>query len=54
MPVPTPTNMKPSWLTVEYASTFLMSFCAKPMIAANSAVAAPTSATIAIAAGASA
>jgi hypothetical protein len=30
--------MKPSWLTVEYASTFLKSFCAKPMIAANSAV----------------
>ena len=46
--------MKPSWLTVEYASTFLKSFCAKPMIAANTAVSAPTIATIASAAGASA
>ena len=53
-PVPTPANMKPSWLTVEYASTFLKSFWAKPMIAANSAVAAPTIATIASAAGVSA
>ena len=51
-PVPTPANMKPSWLTVEYASTFLKSFWAKPMMAANSAVAAPTRATIASMAGA--
>ena len=28
-PTPTPRNMKPSWLTVEYASTFLMSFCTR-------------------------
>src|SRR4051794_17379771 len=34
--------MYPSWLTVEYASTFLMSFCDTAMVAANSAVAAPT------------
>ena len=38
--------------TVEYASTFLMSVCARPMVAANSAVAAPTTATVAMAAGA--
>ncbi len=28
LPVPAATNMKPSWLTVEYASTFLRSVCA--------------------------
>ena len=38
-------NMKPSCDTVEYASTFLMSFCVMPMVAANNAVAAPTKAT---------
>ena len=38
-------NMKPSCETVEYASTFLMSFCVMPMMAAKIAVAAPTSAT---------
>jgi hypothetical protein len=43
--------MNPSWLTVEYASTFLKSFCANPMIAAKSAVAAPVRATIAMIAG---
>src|SRR5208282_3403415 len=43
-PTPIAANMYPSWLTVEYASTFLMSFCAMPMVAANSAVAPPTSA----------
>ena len=47
-------NMKPSWLTVEYASTFLMSFCAKAMAAATTAVSAPIIITTAIEAGASA
>jgi len=53
-PAPTPMNMYPSCETVEYARTFLMSVCAKPMIAAKSAVAAPTSITTAEVAGASA
>src|SRR3954465_2380167 len=38
--------MKPSWLTVEYASTFLMSFCTQPIVAASNAVAAPVTAMI--------
>ena len=50
-PTPTPTNMKPSWLTVEYAKTFLMSVCAKPIVAAYKAVNAPTQATTVIASG---
>src|ERR1041384_6281853 len=33
-PTPTPMNMKPSCDTVEYASTFLMSFCEVPIWAA--------------------
>ena len=41
-PDPTARNMYPSWLTVEYASTFLMSFWATAIVAANNAVAAPT------------
>ncbi len=44
-PTPTPRNMNPSWDTVEYASTFLMSFCTSPMLAANRAVKHPTPAT---------
>src|SRR5437867_11874120 len=44
--------MYPSCDTVEYASTFLMSVCASPMLAANSAVSAPTTATVSIAPGA--
>ena len=40
-PTPTPRNMKPSWLMVLYASTFLMSFCTSAIVAAKSAVAAP-------------
>jgi hypothetical protein len=36
--------MYPSWLTVEYARTRLMSFWATAMVAANSAVAAPMTA----------
>src|SRR5256885_10814641 len=47
-PTPTPRNMNPSWLTVEYASTFLMSFCTSPIVAAKNAVAAPIVATVAI------
>src|SRR6185295_1655863 len=47
-------NMKPSWETVEYASTFLMSYCTKPMVAANIAVAAPVTAMVVIATGESA
>ncbi len=43
--------MNPSWLTVEYASTFLMSFCASPIEAANTAVNPPTTATTSIAVG---
>ena len=42
MPVPAATNMKPSWLTVEYASTFFRSVCANAMNAAPSAVMSPT------------
>ena len=40
--MPAATNMKPSWLTVEYASTFLRSVCANAMNAATSAVSRPT------------
>src|SRR5262249_4025830 len=53
-PTPTPMNMKPSWLTVEYASTFLMSYWKKPIVAAKSAVKTPTNATKVIAPGESA
>src|SRR4051812_23858295 len=45
-PEPTARNMYPSWLTVEYASTFLMSRWLTATVAANSAVAAPTIAII--------
>jgi hypothetical protein len=44
-PTPMARNMYPSWLTVEYASTRLMSFWTMPMVPANSAVAAPITAT---------
>ena len=44
-PTPIARNMYPSWLTVEYASTRLMSFWTMPMVPANSAVAAPMTAT---------
>ena len=47
-------NMYPSCETVEYASTFLMSFCATAMVAANTAVSAPVHAITADAPGASA
>src|SRR3954454_6302428 len=46
--------MKPSWLTVEYASTFLMSFCTQPIVAASNAVAAPVTAITASDTGATA
>src|SRR5262245_42468148 len=39
--------MYPSWLTVEYASTRLMSYCTSAMDAARIAVSAPTVATTA-------
>ena len=52
-PTPSARNMYPSWLTVEYASTRLMSFCTRPIVAAKIAVTAPTVATTAIATGAS-
>jgi len=45
-PEPIAKNMKPSWETVEYASTRLMSCCATAMVAAKSAVAAPTTAMV--------
>src|SRR5438876_12269384 len=37
--------MYPSWLTVEYASTRLMSVCTSPMVAAKTAVITPTQST---------
>src|SRR5215471_17477430 len=51
-PTPHARNMYPSCEMVEYARTFLMSFCASPIVAANNAVAAPMIATINIAIGA--
>src|SRR5664279_1983580 len=45
--------MYPNCDTVEYASTRLMSFCTRPMVAAKIAVKAPTIATVFIACGAS-
>ena len=44
-PTPTPTNMYPSWLTVEYARTRLMSVWTSPIVAAKTAVRTPTHAT---------
>ena len=44
--------MYPSWDTVEYASTRLMSHCFRAIVAANSAVRAPTPATTALDTGA--
>jgi hypothetical protein len=44
-PTPSEVTMKPSWDTVEYASTFLMSFWTKASSAPNSAVTAPTTAS---------
>ena len=43
--MPAARNMKPSWLTVEYASTRLMSVCTIAIVPAISAVTAPTTAT---------
>src|SRR5690606_36880297 len=53
-PTPTPMNMYPSCETVEYASTFLMSVCTSPIVAATSAVSAPIPATEICETGASA
>src|SRR5687768_1822838 len=50
-PTPTPTNMYPSCDTVEYARTFLMSHCLRPIVAAKIAVTAPTTATVRLATG---
>src|SRR6266581_7278638 len=44
-PTPSARNMYPSWLTVEYASTRLISFCTSAMVAARIAVNAPIEAT---------
>ena len=44
--------MYPIWLIVEAASAFLMSSLAQPMIAPNSSVTAPTTATARRASGA--
>src|ERR1035438_1189888 len=44
-PTPSARNMYPSWLTVEYASTRLISFCTSAMVAARMAVSAPITAT---------
>ena len=51
-PTPQAMNIYPSCDTVEYASTFLMSVCAMPMVAANSAVSVPIIATTINAVGA--
>ena len=50
-PTPAARNMNPSCDTVEYASTFLISFCAIAIEAAKIAVAAPIMAMIHIAVG---
>ena len=41
--------MKPSWLTVEYASTRLTSVCTRAIVAAMKAVTRPITATTVIA-----
>src|SRR5260370_34419426 len=51
-PTPHPRNIYPNCETVEYANTFLISFCAKPIVAARTAVANPMTATHSIAIGA--
>src|SRR5216684_2213356 len=51
-PTPQAMNMYPSCETVEYASTFLISVCVTPMVAANNAVRVPTIATTVNAIGA--
>jgi hypothetical protein len=43
--MPAAMNMNPSWLTVEYARTRLMSSCANAHVAADSAVTSPTMST---------
>ena len=48
-PRPQARNMYPSWLTVEYASTRLMSVCTSATVPASSAVRPPTQATTVIA-----
>src|SRR5512137_1499879 len=50
-PTPTPRNMNPRWLTVQYARPFFMLFCTSPIEAAKSAVTHPTPATTIIAVG---
>ena len=50
-PVPSAMAIYPSWLTVEYATTRLMSYCVTAMVAAMNAVSAPTIATTSIAVG---
>ena len=52
-PTPHARNMYPSCETVEYASTFLMSYWTKPIEAAKIAVTPPITATSSIALGAS-
>ncbi len=44
-PTPQAKNINPNWLTVEYAKTLLISFWARPMVAAINAVANPITAT---------
>ncbi len=51
-PTPIARNMYPSCETVEYASTRLMSFCTRPMVAARNAVVTPTMATTSMTIGA--
>jgi hypothetical protein len=50
-PTPHARNMYPSCDTVEYARTFLMSFCTRPIVAAKSAVNPPMTATTSSASG---
>lgn len=45
-PTPSAATMKPNWEMVEYARTFLMSFCTNPNSAPKTAVTEPTRASM--------
>ena len=51
LPAPRATNMRPSWLIVEYAATFLMSCCTAASSPPRRAVAAPMTSIAVIIAG---
>ncbi len=46
LPAPSATNMKPSWLMVEYARIFLMSYCTTASSPPTSAVVTPMAITM--------